>query len=100
MAAVEHKKIREKATHNIVLIAQELAWAAGVPLTRVDWHPNPELEDAEHPAPEYLLTLSTNARRAKERVSAEWLEKAASGVDESTHQQLERLVAALKDKSA
>lgn len=100
MSPDERKQTRMKGTRNIVLAAQEFAWAAGTPLTRVDWQPNPELEREDALSHRYLLSLSSNSRRTKHEVTADWLEKAAAGVDTAIREEVGKLVAQLKKQSA
>lgn len=91
---------RRKGAKRIVLLAQEMGWAANRPVTRADWQPDPEMESPDRLAESYLLTLSTNARRTKESLPAEALEQAAADDMEAVKPLLERMVEQLRAKPA
>lgn len=65
---------RTRGKHAITLAAQELAWARDIPLGRIDWTPDPEMEDEADRASSYLLTLLTDANEAQETFPADFLE--------------------------
>lgn len=79
MSEVDRKQARIKGSRCVVLRAQELGWAVGYPLTRVDWRPNPELEDPQRLTANYQLSLSSNARRVQGELPADWVEGACRG---------------------
>jgi hypothetical protein len=87
---------RIKGKQSIDTTAQEMAWAANVPLGRIDWQPDPELERQGVPADNYLLTLTTDAGEAQGRLSAALVERIPDGRDDELKKILDRLVEDLR----
>lgn len=100
MSQQERRRTRVEGAQRVAHTVQESSWAAGVPLTRIDWQPNPELEQPDALAEHYLLSLSSNALQVNHEVSAAWLESVAAGLDDAGREELGRLVAELKAQSA
>lgn len=96
MPANSPLQTRIKGKQSIDSAAQELAWAENVPLGRIDWQPDPELELQGVPADKYLLTLMTDAGAAQGQLSAALVERAPDGRDGELKQILDRLVADLR----
>ncbi|MEJ2509177.1 MAG: hypothetical protein P8009_06820 [Gammaproteobacteria bacterium] len=64
--------LRARGKQAIALAAQELAWARNIPLGRIDWTPDPEMEEGTASA--YLLTLLTDAHEVQETLTGEFLD--------------------------
>ncbi|HKJ09376.1 MAG TPA: hypothetical protein VKA76_09845 [Gammaproteobacteria bacterium] len=92
MAETSPLQARIKGKQSIDTTAQELAWAANVPLGRIDWQPDPELESRGVPADDYLLTLTTDAGEAQGRLSAALVERVPDSRDDELKRILDRLV--------
>jgi len=91
---------RLKGKKSINMAAQELAWSADVPLGRIDWHPDPETEDAGAATQTYLVTLLTDAGEAHGTVPATLVEKAPDARDGTLKDILDRMIAELQRQQA
>jgi hypothetical protein len=91
MATQETMQARIRGRDAIDRKAQELAWQHELVLGRLDWRPNPELEEPDTDTDRYQLTLASDAGTAQYTISAADLENPAVE-DGPVHDELHRLV--------
>lgn len=97
--SAKHRPItRIEGKQSIDSAAQEMAWAANVPLGRIDWQPDPELEPWHTRADSYLLTLTTAGSQAQGQLPGMLVERVPDARDEELKKILDRLVGDLRHR--